>query len=143
MLPGVVHPPADLPPRGVARPPTSHPPADLHPVVHWVPEVHRDPGLARRRVAHPRAVPAADPRLVAPPAAHWEPVTLRQADHREAAAAVHLPADLPGAVLAADRVVLVPPEAVHQAVAPAADRRSRRQKVISAMALRLSLVDSE
>jgi hypothetical protein len=28
-------------------------------------------------------------------------------------------------------------------VAPAADRRSQRQKVISAMALRLSLVDSE
>jgi hypothetical protein len=122
-------PEAERPPRGVARLPTSHPlagppllalQAAARPAAHWA-LAARDPGAAHLR---------ADRREAAPPAAA-----------------------LPRAVPAADRAVvhqaIAHPAAAHRAAArqaavvpPASNRRVRSQKVISAVALRLSLLGS-
>jgi hypothetical protein len=94
--------------------------------------LHR--GVARRARSHPLAGPLLAPQAVDLPAAHWAPAVHRGATLRAAARLKAVPADRrvaarPRAVPAADRAV----------VPPAADRRVRSQKVISAVALRLSL----
>jgi hypothetical protein len=109
---------AELPRRGVAHLARSHPPAGLL--------------LARQAVDLP--------------AAHWAPAVHREATLPAAARLKAVPADRrvaarPRVVPAADRAV-VPPEVAHPVVPPAADRRIRSHKVISAVALRLSLLGS-
>ena len=92
-------------------------------------------GVARLARSHPLAGPLLARQAVDLRAAHWEPAV-----HREATlpAAARLKA-----VPAADRRVAARPRVVPAAdravVPPAADRRVRSHKVISAVALRLSL----
>jgi hypothetical protein len=93
--------------------------------------------VARLARSHPLAGPLLARQAVDLPAAHWAPavhpgVTLPAAARLKAVPADRRAAARPRAVPAADRAV-VPP------AADAAARRVRSQKVISAVALRLSL----
>lgn len=96
-------------------------------------------GVARLARSHPPAGPLLARQAVDLPAAHWGPAV-----HREAMlpAAARLKA-----VLVADRRVAARPRVVPAAdravVPPATDRRIRSQKMISAVALRLSLLGSK
>ena len=115
-------------------------------------KAHREAELPRRGVArlarsHPLAGPLLARQAVDLPAAHWAPAVHREATLPAAARLKAVPAAdrrvaaRPRVVPAADRAV-VPPEVVHPVVPPAADRRVRSHKVISAVALRLSLLGS-
>jgi hypothetical protein len=136
--PALVPPPRSLPAadRALVRR------AAVRLVVPWVPADQREAALPV--AAHRKAVPAADRRQVVLPAAHWAPAVRREAT---LPAAARRRAARPRAVPAAVRAV-VPPAADHllaalpAVVRPAADRRVRSQKVIGAVALRLSLVGS-
>src|SRR5688572_3172270 len=104
-------------------------------------------GVARLARSHPLAGPLLARQAVDLPAAHWAPAVQRGATLPAAARLRAVPAGdrrvaaRPRVVPAADRAV-VPPEVAHLVVPPAADRRVRSHKVISAVALRLSLLGS-